>query len=165
MGRPVSGALPKVRRIRRPGLARRTASSTSAVLPMPAGPRITIAAPPSRSPGGGATRLSSGSRPTRTPPSTTPRIPVITIEYPTAALPAVRRQLLCPVLSCQAGPLAGGAAARPASLVGPWLDQGRDGVPPRTHPGRHHVEHRDPHSCDGPQVTAILRGLLVPHPG
>src|SRR5260370_11522347 len=50
-------------------------------------------------------------------------------------------------------------------MVGPWLDQGRNGVPPRTHPGRHPVEYRDPHSCDGPQVTAVLRGLLVPHPG
>jgi len=27
------------------------------------------------------------------------------------------------------------------------------------------VGYRDPHSSDGPQLTAVLRGLLVPHPG
>src|SRR6266536_1029502 len=29
----------------------------------------------------------------------------------------------------------------PAGLVAAWLDQGRDGVPPRTHPGGHCAEH------------------------
>ena len=95
-----------------------------------------------------AIRLSSGSRPTRTPPSTTPRIPAITIEYPTAAIvAAVRRQLLCPVLSFRAGALAGGAAARAAMAA-------RRAVP------------MDPPICDAqpfctpssspPEVTALL---------
>jgi hypothetical protein len=51
-----------------------------------------------------------------------------------------------------------------ASLVATWMDQGRDGVSPRTHPGGHAFEYRDPRSRDGPEDTEGLRGLLVLHP-
>jgi hypothetical protein len=51
-----------------------------------------------------------------------------------------------------------------ASLVATGMDQGRDGVPPRTHPGGHAVAHRDPRLGDGPEDAAGLRGLLVVHP-
>src|ERR1700729_15874 len=44
------------------------------------------------------------------------------------------------------------------------MDQGRHGIPPRTHPGGPFAEHRDPHARDGPAYTAVLRSLLVPHP-
>jgi hypothetical protein len=44
------------------------------------------------------------------------------------------------------------------------LDQGRDGVSPRIHPGGHSLEHRDPRSRDGPADTEGVRGALVLHP-
>ena len=51
-----------------------------------------------------------------------------------------------------------------ASLVATGMDQGRDGVSPRTHPARYAPEHRDPRSRDGPGDTAGLRDVLVLHP-
>lgn len=50
------------------------------------------------------------------------------------------------------------------SLVATGMDQGRDGVSPRTHTAGHAPEHRDPRSRDGPEDTAGLRGVLVLHP-
>src|SRR5580692_2989750 len=92
MARPVSGELPTVRKIRLDGLARRAASSTSAVLPMPAGPRTMMAAPASRSARRAAIRLCSASRPTSGPPRASPFAPVTIPEYRSITLsPDVRR--------------------------------------------------------------------------
>lgn len=52
----------------------------------------------------------------------------------------------------------------PARVVRTWMDQGRDGISPRTGPGRNLSEHRDPRSRDGPQDQAGLRRVLVCHP-
>ena len=60
---------------------------------------------------------------------------------------------------------AGSGRGGPARLVPAWMDQGRDGIPPRTGPGRNLAEHRDPRSRDGPEDEAGLRRVLVCHPG
>ena len=52
----------------------------------------------------------------------------------------------------------------PARLVRTWMDQGRDGIPPRAGPGRNFAEHRDPRSRDGPEDEAGLRRVLACHP-
>src|SRR5580693_8427885 len=83
MAMPVSGELPTVRKIRLDGPARRTASSMSAVLPMPAGPRTRMAVPASRSARRAAIRACSASRPTSWPPRARRFAPVMTMEYPT----------------------------------------------------------------------------------
>jgi hypothetical protein len=51
-----------------------------------------------------------------------------------------------------------------ARLVPTWMDQGRDGISPRTGLGRNFAEHRDPRSRDGPEDEAGLRRVLVCHP-
>jgi hypothetical protein len=55
-------------------------------------------------------------------------------------------------------------AAAPARLVPAWMDQGRDGISPRTGPGRNFAEHRDPRCRDGSEDQAGLRRVLVCHP-
>ena len=52
----------------------------------------------------------------------------------------------------------------PACLVRTWMDQGRDGISPRTGPGRNLAQHRDPRARDGPEDQAGLRRVLARHP-
>jgi hypothetical protein len=85
---------------------------------------------------------------------------------------AVLRATPCRYLSrpqpglAPAGRIGTAASGRggPARLVRTWMDQGRDGISPRTGPGRNLAEHRDPRSRDGPEDQAGLRRVLVCHP-
>ena len=85
---------------------------------------------------------------------------------------AVLRAAPCRYLSgpqpglAAAGRIGTAASGRggPARLVRTWMDQGRDGISPRTGPGRNLAEHRDPRSRDGPEDQAGLRRVLACHP-
>ena len=59
---------------------------------------------------------------------------------------------------------AGSGRGGSASLVAAGMDQGRDGISPRTHRALHAAEHRDPRARDGPGDTASVRDVLVLDP-
>ena len=88
-------------------------------------------------------------------------IPVLFSERPQVVISAGLSQALA---SAGRADATSSGRCGPACVVATRLDQGRHGVPLRTHPSRHAAEHRDPHPGDGPGDPTILRRLLVPHP-